>query len=77
MPASVLPSLSLSWLKYMPECYNQFVEICNILEKHYHDMQDMEFTIEDRKLYMLQTRNGKTYRYRRAEDRRATWLTRA
>ena len=43
----------------MPECYNQFVEICNILENHYHDMQDMEFTIEDRKLYMLQTRNGK------------------
>ncbi len=43
----------------MPECYAQFVEICNTLEKHYHDMQDMEFTIEDRKLYMLQTRNGK------------------
>ena len=43
----------------MPECYNQFVEICDILEKHYHDMQDMEFTIEDRHLYMLQTRNGK------------------
>ena len=43
----------------MPECYNQFVEICNILENHYHDMQDMEFTIEDRHLYMLQTRNGK------------------
>lgn len=43
----------------MPECYNQFVEICGILENHYHDMQDMEFTIEDKKLYMLQTRNGK------------------
>ncbi len=43
----------------MPECYQQFVEICDILEKHYHDMQDMEFTIEDRHLYMLQTRNGK------------------
>ncbi len=43
----------------MPECYKQFVEICDILEKHYHDMQDMEFTIEDRHLYMLQTRNGK------------------
>ncbi|HIT08865.1 MAG TPA: pyruvate, phosphate dikinase, partial [Candidatus Merdivicinus faecavium] len=43
----------------MPEVYEQFVNICNILETHYRDMQDMEFTIEDRKLYMLQTRNGK------------------
>ncbi len=43
----------------MPECYAQFVEICNTLENHYRDMQDMEFTIEDKKLYMLQTRNGK------------------
>ena len=43
----------------MPEVYEQFVKICDILENHYHDMQDMEFTIEDRKLYMLQTRNGK------------------
>ncbi len=43
----------------MPEVYEQFVKICNTLEDHYRDMQDMEFTIEDRKLYMLQTRNGK------------------
>ena len=43
----------------MPECYAQFQEICKTLENHYRDMQDMEFTIEDRKLYMLQTRNGK------------------
>ena len=43
----------------MPEVYEQFVGICHTLENHYHDMQDMEFTIEDRKLYMLQTRNGK------------------
>ncbi len=43
----------------MPEVYHQFVEICNKLENHYRDMQDMEFTIEDKKLYMLQTRNGK------------------
>ena len=43
----------------MPEVYEQFVGICNTLENHYRDMQDMEFTIEDRKLYMLQTRNGK------------------
>jgi len=43
----------------MPEVYNQFIEICAKLEDHYRDMQDMEFTIEDKKLYMLQTRNGK------------------
>ena len=43
----------------MPEVYEQFVGICNTLENHYRDMQDMEFTIEDRKLFMLQTRNGK------------------
>ena len=43
----------------MPEVYEQFIEICHILENHYRDMQDMEFTIEDKKLYMLQTRNGK------------------
>ena len=43
----------------MPECYTQFQEICKTLENHYRDMQDMEFTIEDKKLYMLQTRNGK------------------
>ena len=43
----------------MPEAYAQFVEICNKLENHYRDMQDMEFTIENKKLYMLQTRNGK------------------
>ena len=42
-----------------PEAYAQFVEVCQTLENHYHDMQDMEFTVEDRKLYMLQTRNGK------------------
>ena len=43
----------------MPECYEQFQKICHILEDHYKDMQDMEFTIEDGKLFMLQTRNGK------------------
>ncbi len=43
----------------MPEVFEQFKETCNILENHYHDMQDMEFTIENKKLYMLQTRNGK------------------
>ncbi len=43
----------------MPEVFDQFNAICNKLENHYHDMQDMEFTIEDKHLYMLQTRNGK------------------
>ena len=43
----------------MPEVYEQFVGICHTLENHYRDMQDMEFTIEDKHLYMLQTRNGK------------------
>ncbi len=43
----------------MPEVYEQFVGVCNTLETHYRDMQDMEFTIQDRKLFMLQTRNGK------------------
>ncbi|MBE6599221.1 MAG: pyruvate, phosphate dikinase, partial [Ruminococcaceae bacterium] len=42
-----------------PAAYKQFVEVCGILENHYHDMQDMEFTVENEKLYMLQTRNGK------------------
>ena len=45
--------------KIMPEVYEQFKTVCSTLENHYRDMQDMEFTIEDRKLYMLQTRNGK------------------
>jgi len=43
----------------LPEVYQQFLDVCNTLENHYRDMQDMEFTIEDKKLYMLQTRNGK------------------
>ncbi len=43
----------------MPEAFKQFQKICNTLEKHYRDMQDMEFTIENKKLFMLQTRNGK------------------
>jgi len=42
-----------------PEAYQQFVDVCKTLEDHYRDMQDMEFTVEDGKLYMLQTRNGK------------------
>ena len=42
-----------------PEAYNEFVKVCDLLENHYHDMQDMEFTVENGKLYMLQCRNGK------------------
>jgi len=42
-----------------PAAFEQFVKVCQILEDHYHDMQDMEFTVENEKLYMLQTRNGK------------------
>ncbi len=42
-----------------PEAYEEFIKVCDILENHYHDMQDMEFTVENKKLYMLQCRNGK------------------
>ena len=45
--------------KQFPEAYKQFIKVCKILENHYHDMQDMEFTVENGKLYMLQCRNGK------------------
>jgi pyruvate,orthophosphate dikinase len=45
--------------KDLPECYKQFIDLANKLENHYRDMQDMEFTIEEGKLYFLQTRNGK------------------
>ena len=58
--AGIRTPQSIDTLKeVMPECYNEFVKICGILEDHYKDMQDMEFTIEDGKLFMLQTRNGK------------------
>ena len=42
-----------------PEAYADFIKVCDVLEKHYHDMQDMEFTVENGELYMLQCRNGK------------------
>ena len=45
--------------KEFPEAYAEFIKVCDTLENHYHDMQDMEFTVENRKLYMLQCRNGK------------------
>ena len=53
------PSKIAQLKEEMPEVYDQFVEIATKLENHYKDMQDMEFTIENKKLYMLQTRNGK------------------
>jgi len=53
------PSVIATLQQDMPAVYGQFVEIANKLENHYKDMQDMEFTIENEKLYMLQTRNGK------------------
>ena len=58
--AGIRTPQSIDTLKeVMPGCYNEFKKICKILEEHYKDMQDMEFTIEDGKLFMLQTRNGK------------------
>ena len=58
--AGVRTPKSIETLKEtLPEAYKEFVKTCDILEKHYKDMQDMEFTIEDGKLFMLQTRNGK------------------
>lgn len=58
--AGIRTPQSIDTLKeVMPDCYHEFVKICGILENHYRDMQDMEFTIEDGKLFMLQTRNGK------------------
>ncbi|MGN1346668.1 MAG: pyruvate, phosphate dikinase, partial [Eubacteriales bacterium] len=53
------PMFIVEMAEKFPEAYAQFKNVCEILENHYHDMQDMEFTVENRKLYMLQTRNGK------------------
>ncbi len=57
--------------------YNEFVRTAETLEKHYRDMQDMEFTIERGKLFMLQTRNGKRTAARPRSKSPATWSTRA
>ncbi len=54
-----LQCIFLKWKKKFPEAFKQFKEVCATLESHYRDMQDMEFTVEHGKLYMLQTRNGK------------------
>ena len=53
------PQPIASLAEVMPEVFEQFTKVCSTLENHYRDMQDMEFTIQDRKLFMLQTRNGK------------------
>ena len=58
--AGIRTPKSIETLKdVMPDCYYEFERICEILEEHYKDMQDMEFTIEEGKLFMLQTRSGK------------------
>ena len=58
--AGVRTPMPISQMKdVLPEVYNQFLKVCETLENHYRDMQDMEFTIEKGKLFMLQTRNGK------------------
>ena len=58
--AGVRTPMPISKMKeIMPDVYNQFLDVCKTLEKHYRDMQDMEYTIEQGRLYMLQTRNGK------------------
>ena len=58
--AGVRTPMPISEMKNVfPKVYEQFQEVCKILENHYRDMQDMEFTVENEKLYMLQTRNGK------------------
>ena len=59
LPACVPPQPIAALAEVMPEVFAQFQKVCDTLEKHYRDMQDMEFTIQDRKLFMLQTRNGK------------------
>ena len=58
--AGVRTPMHISEMEYkFPEAFKQFKDVCKRLENHYHDMQDMEFTVEHGKLYMLQTRNGK------------------
>ncbi|HIX07351.1 MAG TPA: pyruvate, phosphate dikinase [Candidatus Borkfalkia faecipullorum] len=58
--AGIRTPMPISQMKdVFPKAYNEFQKVCKILEEHYRDMQDMEFTIENGKLYMLQTRNGK------------------
>jgi pyruvate,orthophosphate dikinase len=59
-----------------PEAFAEFTKVCSILENHYRDMQDMEFTVEHGKLYMLQTRNGKREMLRLLFRSHATLLTR-
>ena len=69
-PVSAMLTRSKILSDQMPEAYNQFMDITAKLEKHYKDMQDVEFTIERGKLWMLQTRNGKRTAKIRRQDRR-------
>ena len=58
--AGVRPPMPIAQMEQdFPEAYAEFMKVCDSLENHYHDMQDMEFTVENKKLYMLQCRNGK------------------
>ena len=57
----------------MPDVYNQFCDVAHRLEQHYRDMQDMEFTIENGKLFMLQTRNGKRTAHAAIKIACASW----
>jgi len=69
--AGIRTPLVLSELhNYMPEAYDQLIEIRGRLEKHYRDMQDFEFTIQEKKLWMLQTRNGKRTGFAAVADSR-------
>ena len=61
----------------MPEAFAEFTRICGLLETHYRDMQDLEFTIEQGKLWMLQTRSGKRTAQGGAADRGRPGRTRA
>lgn len=61
----------------MPAAFNELVRIREVLENHFHDMQDFEFTIQDRTVYMLQTRNGKLHRRGRFPPLPAKWWNRA
>ena len=58
-PVSAMPPMSIEMKNELPEAYAEFMDVCAKLEKHYREMQDVEFTIENGKLWMLQTRDGK------------------
>ena len=69
LQASELRTLLILLGDKIPDAYEQLVDICQKLEAHFKDMQDIEFTIQEGKLYMLQTRTGKAHSCRSREDR--------